>query len=151
VRQIQQHRGRISGPLLDRIDLRVEVRAVSRGELLAREKGEDSTTIRQRVEAARTHQRERFEGGSHFTNAGMTAQEVETYCRLEGSARQLLGLAVTELGVSARGCNRILKVARTIADLAAATQIDESHLSEALQYRSFDVRAWQGEKSHRIF
>ena len=128
----------------DRIDLRVDVQAVSRTELLAREKAESSGAIRERVEAARTRQRERFEGGSHFTNAGMTAQEVEKYCRLEGAARQLLGPAVAELGVSARGCHRILKVARTIADLTEANQTDESHLSEALQYRSFNVRFFQG-------
>ena len=139
VNQIQKYRSRISGPLLDRIDIHVEVPAVPFKELSSDRRGEPSAAIRERVEKARAIQRRRFahEKGI-FTNADMEPAHIHKYCRLDEQGRELLKTAITRLGLSARAYDRILKVSRTIADLESAEQIAPQHISEAIQYRSLD-------------
>ncbi len=140
--QIQRYRSRISGPLLDRIDLHVEVPAVRYAQLAAAERGEPSAAIRGRVVKARQRQRARFDGAGATCNATMRARDVQRHCRPTPEASDLLRMAVTELHFSARAYDRILKVARTIADLAGAETIDGAHVSEAIQYRTLDRQAW---------
>ncbi len=137
--QIQRYVGKISGPLLDRIDIHVEVPAVRYGELAAKKPGESSCAIRSRVVNARTIQAHRF-SGSHglYCNADMSAKEIKDYCAIDGAGADLLKTAMNKLGLSARAYDRILKVARTIADLAGADDIRVEHLGEAIQYRSLD-------------
>jgi magnesium chelatase family protein len=137
-RQIASYLAKISGPLLDRIDLQVEVAALSTEEIAGVEPGESSESIRMRVEAARQLQRERFRRTHIHCNAEMTARDLRRYCELEPASRQLLIKAIDRLGLSARAHDRILKVARTIADLAAIDRIDSSHVAEAVQYRALD-------------
>jgi magnesium chelatase family protein len=136
---VARYRSRISGPLLDRIDIHLEVPAVSYAELAADPEEENSATIRARVEQARSVQRARFQGhrGVH-ANAHMTARDLKRYCRLSASVESLLRQAVTRLGLSARAYHRILKIARTIADLAGSVELSTAHVSEAIQYRSLD-------------
>lgn len=130
---------KISGPLLDRIDLHIDVPAVKYRELSSRELGEESDGIRQRVTAARKVQSARFKGQSClFKNADMQSKEIREYCRLDEASEELLKMAITKLGLSARAYDRIQKVARTIADLAGTQQIRPEHVSEAIQYRSLD-------------
>jgi len=137
--QIQKYRSRISGPLLDRIDIHVEVPAVPFKELSSDRRGEPSDIIRQRVEKARTVQLKRFEGEQGiYTNADMESSHIHKYCRIDEQGRELLKTAITKLGLSARAYDRILKVSRTIADLADAPNITPQHISEAIQYRSLD-------------
>jgi magnesium chelatase family protein len=132
--QITQYRNRVSGPLLDRIDLHVDVPAVPYGEMSAEQPGESSAAIRTRVVAARRLQRER----SDRCNARMSGALIRKHCRLDGFGRRLMEQAMTKLGLSARGHDRVLKVARTIADLAGAERIEREHLAEAIQYRAMD-------------
>ena len=141
--QIQKYRARISGPLLDRIDIHVEVPAVNFKELSSERKGEKSEVIRQRAQEARKIQIERFinEKGT-FCNADMQSAQIRKYCKLDEQGKELLKTAITRLGLSARAYDRILKVARTIADLEAAENILPAHLSEAIQYRSLDRELW---------
>jgi magnesium chelatase family protein len=136
---VARYRSRISGPLLDRIDIHLEVPAVSYAELAAEPEEENSATIRARVEQARSVQRARFHGhrGVH-ANAHMTARDLKRYCRLSASVESLLRQAVTRLGLSARAYHRVLKIARTIADLAGSVELSTAHVSEAIQYRSLD-------------
>jgi magnesium chelatase family protein len=142
-RQVQQYRQRISGPLLDRIDIHVEVPAVQYKEMSSTEPGEASREIRRRVEAARTVQHERFHGkGKTSCNARMTNRQIKTFCRLDEAGQDLLKMAMTELNFSARAYDRILKVARTIADLYGKSDIDSTHVSEAIQYRTLDRNLW---------
>jgi magnesium chelatase family protein len=138
--QVQRYRDRISGPLLDRIDLHLEVPATSYQELAGKKPGEASAPIRSRIEAARTCQRERFSSArSRITcNARMSPKLLKAHCTLDEQSEGLLRLAMTELNLSARAYDRILKVARTIADLDASGNIAAEHLSEAIQYRSLD-------------
>ncbi len=137
--QIKQYVSRLSGPLLDRIDIHIEVPAVKYRELSSEATGEPSRVIRKRVEAARKIQLQRFKDYPHiFCNARMEAKEIRRFCRLDESGNELLRLAITKLGLSARAYDRILKVARTIADLSASENILPSHVSEAIQYRSLD-------------
>jgi magnesium chelatase family protein len=138
---IQRYRSRISGPLLDRIDIHIEVPAVKYRELTDRSAGEPSATIRERVNRARGLQLARFHGTSFFCNAQMGARELRAYCQVEAAGERLLELAVNRLGLSARAYTRILKVARTIADLDGHGAIQAHHLSEAIQYRSLDRMA----------
>jgi len=138
---IQRYRSRISGPLLDRIDIHIEVPAVKYRELTDRSAGEPSATIRERVNRARGLQLARFHGTSFFCNAQMGARELRAYCQVEAAGERLLELAVNRLGLSARAYTRILKVARTIADLDGDGPIQAHHLSEAIQYRSLDRMA----------
>ena len=136
--QIARYRSRLSGPLLDRIDIQVEVPAVEYRALVSRAPGEPSDTIRERVNQARRVQVERFERTGIHANARMSARDVRRYCLVEAAGEQLLETAIKRLGLSARAYVRILKVSRTIADLAGAEEIRPSHIAEAVQYRSLD-------------
>src|SRR5213594_1148907 len=138
-REIQSYLGRISGPLLDRIDLHIEVPAVKFREMTAERTGETSTQIRERVVAARRVQQARFAARPRVTcNARMGAREIKAHCALDSATLDLLKLAMTEKNLSARAYDRILKVARTIADLSAAERLTADHISEAIQFRSLD-------------
>ena len=136
---IERYHARISGPLLDRIDIHLRVPAVPYAELGGEAAGESSAAIRSRVEAARVRQRERFgrQDGIH-ANAHMGSREVRRYCRQTPEVAEILRAAVERLGLSARGCHRVLKLARTIADLASADAIESVHVREAIQYRALD-------------
>jgi magnesium chelatase family protein len=141
--QIARYRSRISGPLLDRIDIHVEVPAVRYHELASLSPGESSAAIRGRVMRARDVQRDRYRGGSRAAcNSAMRARDVHKWCRPTESAQNLLKMAITEMNFSARAYDRILKVARTIADLEGAETIGEMHVSEAIQFRTLDRRQW---------
>ena len=129
---------KISGPLLDRVDLHVEVPRLKHDELLAPSKGEPSKAIRERVLAAREIQSRRFQEARNFTNAAMNSRQTRTFCKLEPQAQELLTVAITRLGLSARAYDRILRLSRTIADLAASDIISPAHVAEAVQYRSLD-------------
>ena len=142
-REIQNYLGRISGPLLDRIDLHVEVPAVKFREMNAAPPGETSAQIRARVMAARQRQQARFANRPKVTcNARMGTRDLKAFCELSETTASLLKMAMTEYNLSARAYDRILKVARTIADLAGAEAIDSDHISEAIQYRSLDRQLW---------
>ena len=136
--QIQRYRARISGPLLDRIDIQVEVPAVRYKELADQSSGESSADIRARVERARMIQLERFRGRKIFSNTQMTARDLRRHCQPDAPAEKLMEVAMNKLGLSARAYTRILKVARTIADLDGALAITGAHVAEAIQYRSLD-------------
>jgi magnesium chelatase family protein len=136
--QTARYVSRISGPLLDRIDLQVEVPGLSAAEISSEAGGEPSAAIRDRVDAARIRQRERFQGTPVKCNAEMTARLLRKHCALDAHSKKLLETAVEKLGLSARAYDRILKVARTIADLAGAEAISAPHLAEAIQYRALD-------------
>jgi len=133
--------GRLSRPLLDRIDLHVELPSLSHAELSV-SPGEASTVIRQRVEAARARQRARLRGLRMRVNADLGARQVRRFCSVPPDAERLLAAAMSGLGLSARGHDRVLKVARTIADLEGVTEITAEHCAEALQYRGLD-RRWR--------
>jgi len=142
-REIQNYLGRVSGPLLDRIDLHIEVPAVKFREIAAERTGETSAQIRERVVHARRRQQERFAGRKSTTcNARMSTKELKAYCALDESTLELLKMAMEEMKLSARAYDRILKVARTIADLAGAEKLSAEHVSEAIQYRSLDRQLW---------
>ena len=142
--QIQRYVGRISGPLLDRIDIHIDVPAVKFRELAgdAAPETEDSNTIRERVIKARERQQQRLAGEKIFSNAAMTPRMIRRYCRIDLESEQMLERAMTRLGLSARAYDRILKVSRTIADLAGADEIGPTHVSEAVGYRSLDRTYW---------
>ena len=135
---VQRYRSRISGPLLDRIDIHIEVPAVKYKELTDQRAAEPSSTIRERVDRGRKLQLERFGGKSIFCNAQMGPREINAFCQVDSAGERLLELAINRLGLSARAYTRILKVARTIADLDATPSIAAHHISEAIQYRSLD-------------
>lgn len=137
--QIEKYRKKISGPLLDRFDLIIEVPAVDPSALVAAPDGESSAAIRARVEQARNLQLDRYAQTRFRTNSQISGKTLQTYCKLSGRARQILVQAIDDLGLSARAHDRILKVARTIADLAASETIDEPHLFEAIQFRAFET------------
>ncbi|MDB6027822.1 MAG: ATP-binding protein [Verrucomicrobiales bacterium] len=141
-REIQNYLGRISGPLLDRIDLHVEVPAVKFRDMTEAKTGESSAVIRERVMCARKRQQKRLIGTKITCNARMGSRELKAYCVLDEATKELLQFAMTDLNLSARAYDRILKVARTIADLAAAENITSEHISEAIQYRSLDRQLW---------
>ncbi len=136
--QVQHYRSRVSGPLLDRIDIQVEVRAVAYRDLAAPTPGEASAALRARVERARQRQLARFRGRPLFRNAQMAARDLCRYCAVEPAAERLLAQAMDTLALSARAYTRILKVARTIADLDASEPLTTAHVAEAIQYRSLD-------------
>ncbi len=136
--QIQRYRARISGPLLDRIDLHIEAPALSLTELRAEKPGESSSVISSRIQKARDRQHARFAGTKISSNARMTHAHIRKHCGLDPALGDLLQQAMERLSLSARAYDRILKVARTIADLAAADKIESPHLLEAIQYRSLD-------------
>jgi magnesium chelatase family protein len=139
-KQIRQYQGRISGPLLDRIDIHVEVPAVRYRDLTARETGEPSAAIKARIERAREIQKGRFTDDETLFNARLSNRQIRTICPIDEDSRQLIEMAVDRLGLSARAHTRILKVARTIADLEGLPEILPSHVAEAIQYRSLDRR-----------
>jgi magnesium chelatase family protein len=137
--EIQKYLARISGPLLDRIDLHIEVPAVKYRDLASRERAETSADIRFRVAQARERQGARFRGKKGlYANAGMQVGDIRRFCRLDGAGEELLKTAITKIGLSARAYDRILKVGRTIADLASSDEIRPEHIGEAIQYRSLD-------------
>ena len=132
---ISRYQKRISGPLLDRIDIHIEVPRVDYDKLMADRLGEPSEAIQTRVERAREKQRQRFEGTSLSSNADMGPGEVRKICQLDETGRGLVRAAMQQLQMSARAFHRILKLARTIADLAGSESIETAHLAEAIQYR----------------
>jgi magnesium chelatase family protein len=138
-RQIQNYQNKISGPLLDRIDIHIEVPAVDYQKLSGLANGEPSSEIRKRIIAARQIQQARYEHDPHVhCNADMQPKQARKYCHPDEDARQLLKTAVAEMNFSARAYDRILKVARTIADLAGDEHIGAAHIAEAIQYRTLD-------------
>ena len=142
-REIQNYLGRVSGPLLDRIDLHVEVPAVKFREMAAEQTGEASSRIRERVVAARKRQLARFQGRKNITcNARMGSKELKQFCAIDETTKDMLNHAMTDMNFSARAYDRILKVARTIADLAGSETITADHIGEAVQYRSLDRQLW---------
>jgi len=141
--QIQRYVSKISGPLLDRIDIHIEVPAVKYKELRGKENTEDSAAVRERVVRARTRQIERYAGEKKvFANAQMPPKLIRKYCAISDDGEKMLENAITRLGLSARAHDRILKVARTIADLDGAENIETRHLGEAVQYRTLDRSFW---------
>ncbi len=139
--QVTRYRSRISGPLLDRIDLHPEVPAVAYRDLMNGSPAEASAAIRNRVGAARALQSQRFARSKIYCNAQMGSRQIHAHCRITGAPRILLEQAIDRLGLSARAYNRILKIARTVADLAGESGIGAAHIAEAIQYRSLDRRS----------
>ncbi len=140
---IQKYMAKISGPLLDRIDLHIEVPAIPFEELAAKEDGEPSNIVRQRVQQARNLQIKRFIKDAHIhSNADMPPKMIRTICLIDSTSSELLRTAIMNLGLSARAYDRILKVSRTIADLGGSEQIQAEHISEAIQYRTLDRQLW---------
>lgn len=143
--QIQKYMSKVSGPLLDRIDLHIEVPAVKFKELSSKAVGESSQQIRERVIAAREVQMKRFAGRKGmFCNADMQSKDIQKFCRINADGEELMKMAITKLGLSARAYDRILRVGRTIADLVHSEEIRPEHISEAIQYRSLDRNLWSG-------
>ena len=140
--QIERYMGRVSGPLLDRIDLHIEVPAVPFQELSAQADGTSSAGMREQVNRARRVQRERLGADSHRVNAQMSSRQLRKYCALDEAGKALLKQAMEDLGLSARAHDRILRVARTIADLEGSADIQQGHVTEAIGYRSLDRKLW---------
>lgn len=140
--QIQNYLSKISGPLLDRIDIHLEVPRLKYENLTDKRRGELSSDIRKRVDHARDKQKERYKNEGVLFNAHLESKELERYCALEKEAEELLKLAILELGISARAYDKILRVARTIADLDQKEIIEAHHISEAISYRSLDRNLW---------
>jgi magnesium chelatase family protein len=140
--QIQRYVSKISGPLLDRIDIHIDVPAVKFRELASDTQGESSDDIRKRVVEARRIQLERFVGEKIFSNAQMSPRLIRKYCVIDSASKTLLENAITRLGLSARAYDRILKVSRTLTDLEGKDRIESEHVSEAIQYRTLDRNFW---------
>ena len=136
--QIDKYLSRISGPLVDRIDIHIEVPAVSFGELRSKRDGVASETMRKNVEDARARQRTRFAPDALVTNGRMTGKQLRKFCQLDDSGEMVLRQAVTELGLSARAHDKVLRVSRTIADLAGRDEVRSDDVMEAVQYRRLD-------------
>lgn len=139
---IQKYLQRISGPLLDRIDIHIEVPRLKQNELISKAPGESSASIRARVRNSRDIQNARFAGTKIYCNAQMTPRQMKQYCKLNQDAENMLKQAIEHLHLSARAYDRILKLSRTIADLAASEDIRVEHIAEAVQYRSLDRKYW---------
>ena len=140
---ISRYMGKISGPLLDRIDIQIEVTQVKYQKLESDEKIETSSQIKQRVDKARKLQQERYKEYGIYSNAELTPKLIEKYCKLDNEGKKILQNAFEKLGLSARAHGRILKVARTIADLDESKNIKSKHLAEAILYRSLDRKYWK--------
>lgn len=141
--EIHRYINKLSGPLVDRIDLQVEVDSISYGELRGRETSDTSAVIKQRVEKARAIQIERFKGSGIYTNSQMSSAQINTFCVIDKESDRMLEAAFNKLALSARASTRILKVARTIADLAGRERIASEDIAEAIQYRSLDRKYWE--------
>jgi magnesium chelatase family protein len=143
--EMQRYLSKVSGPLLDRIDIHIEVTPVPFDKLSDERRGEESVVIRERVHTARKVQTKRFEEleNIHY-NAQMGVQQIRKYCKIDAASLDLLKNAMERLNLSARAYDRILKVSRTIADLEGAASITGNHISEAIQYRSLDRDGWFG-------
>jgi magnesium chelatase family protein len=139
--KIQAYMSKVSGPLLDRIDIHIEVPSLSYKEISSTELSESSAIIKSRIEKTRGVQRVRYIKDSMFTNSQMTHKLIKKFCDIDQDSKDLLKMAINELGFSARAHDKILKVARTIADLAGAENIQAEHIAEAIQYRNLD-RKW---------
>jgi magnesium chelatase family protein len=142
VPQIERYMSKISGPLLDRIDIHIEVAAVPFKELSTGPRGTDSAAMRDQVESARARQAARFRGAAKQTNGQMTSRQVRQVCQLDAASRDLLEASVNEAGLSARAHDKILRVARTIADVDGSDDIKQDHVGEAVNYRMLDRRFW---------
>jgi len=142
IQQVERYMSKISGPLLDRIDLQIEVPAVSFGELSATATGTDSQSMQRQVSAARRRQAKRLASSASRTNAQMTTRELRHHCQLDKPCHRLLEQSVDRLGLSARAHDKVLRVARTIADVEGAESIDVEHISEAINYRMLDRQFW---------
>ena len=140
--QIERYLARISGPLLDRIDIHVEVPAVPFRELKDNAEGTTSAEMRQQVLTALELQKRRFADGPMSANGKMSPRQIRHHCRLDSDAESLLKSAMEEMGLSARAHDKILRVGRTIADLDQSDRITSNHLSEAINYRTLDRRYW---------
>ena len=141
---INKYMGRISGPLLDRIDIQIEVTPVKYEKLqVENNEIETSEVIKARVNSARKIQLERYKDDKIYSNSQLTPKLVEKYCKLDSKGKQILELAFNRLGLSARAYGRILKVARTIADLSEKENIQKEHIAEAIQYRNLDKKYWK--------
>ena len=143
--EMQRYLGKISGPLLDRIDLHIEVQPVPFDKLSEDRRGESSKVIRERVSKARELQTKRFrENKKVHNNAQMNVKQIREYCELNDASKTLLKTAMDSLNLSARAYDRILKVSKTISDLEGADSISPDHIAEAIQYRSLDREGWLG-------
>jgi magnesium chelatase family protein len=140
---IQRYLARVSGPLLDRIDLHIQVPTVKYKELVQDEKAEESNVVRQRILAARAIQRKRLEPFRIYCNAQMTPRTLRRFCKLDTESEKQMENAITRLGLSARAYDRILRVSRTMADLEMSEKIQACHVAEAIQYRTLDRTYWQ--------
>jgi magnesium chelatase family protein len=140
--QVEKYMNKISGPLLDRIDIHLEVPAVAYQELTSSGQGTSSAVMREDVLKARAVQRRRFEGTKTRLNARMGTRQIRAQCQLDAQGRSLLEASMNDLGLSARAHDKILRVARTIADLAGSERVEVMHLSEAINYRMLDRKLW---------
>jgi magnesium chelatase family protein len=142
---VQKYLSKVSGPLLDRIDIHIEVTPVDFDQLTELRKAEESVNVRERVMKARDVQNDRYKDKENiYSNAQMSSTQVREWCQISNAGQQLLKTAMNKLQLSARAYDRILKVARTIADLAQSEEIKIEHLAEAIQYRSLDRESWGG-------
>ena len=140
--QIQRYLSKISGPLLDRIDIHLEVPRLNLEHMTDKRRGEPSESVRKRVDKARTVQKERYKKDGVYFNAHLESRDLEKHCILDKESEELLKLAILELGISARAYDKILRVGRTIADLDGKETIEAHHISEAISYRSLDRNLW---------
>ena len=140
---INRYMNKISGPLLDRIDVQIEVKPVDYKNLKESKKGKTSKEIRQKVNFAKNIQLERYKDYNFYSNSEIPTNLIEKYCKLDDKAENILMSAFNKLGLSARAYTRILKVARTIADLDGKEVIESEHIAEAIQYRNLDRKYWK--------
>lgn len=139
---VHQYINKISGPLLDRIDIQLEVQRLKYENIMQGKDTENSENIKTRVNIARNMQRDRYKNDGIYSNSELTPKLIKKYCKLSSNAENILKIAYQRLGLSARGYSKILKVARTIADLEGKEQIKEEHIAEAIQYRNLDKKYW---------